>query len=238
MRSTFRRSARTVSEALVWYHFLPLHSPAGESWYYIFQSSGAEQITNDLDILVARMRSPRECLKTISRDMEGLRGSILDLGYSVPDSIRGVLEEAYRGAHAYLHYRQCSLDAADDELSLALQAVRETLLCDASLLTYSLKNLQLITNRARIARRRGDWPCMTQCLTICERMLAGDAPLHCGGTSKIYLRDVCSFFQGIEPVDDLDAEALKLLADHESLAKGFRYAIASVWNSLQIANDY
>jgi len=238
MRSACRRFARTVPEALVWYHFLPLHSVAGERWYYVFCSSGAEQVAKDLDVLVARMRSPGECLERASRDLERFRCLILDLDRSVPASIRGILDEAYRGALAYWHYRKSSLDAADSELELALQAIHETLLCDASLLTFSLKVIQLITNRARVAKSRGDWPRMVQCLTTCEEMLVGKVPLHRGEGSLIYFHDVYAFYQGIQPTDAIEAEALRSLASPESLARGFRHTMGSVWNSLQIANDY
>jgi hypothetical protein len=238
MIDTARRSARSIHEALVWYHFLPLGSGAGERWYQTFQASGAEQIGLDLDVLVARLRRPEPCLEAASRELALLRRSILDLERSVPPSVRGVLEEGYRGAFAYWQFRRGDLDAADGELTLALLAVRETLRSDPFLLTFSLKNLQLITNRARVARRQGKWAAMLRCLEDCEEMLAGCAPLHCDGRSAIYFRDLCSFYQGIEPADELDAQALQVLASPVSLAMGFRSAIHSVWGSFPIANDY
>jgi len=238
MKTTARRCARTVPEALVWYHFLPLHSAHGERWYQAFHSSGAEQIGSDLDGLVARMRRSSDCLEATSRDLGAVLDSMIALSPSVPVSIQGVIEEAYRGALAYLHFRQGSLEAADGELELALAAVRETLRSDEALLTFSLKNLQLITNRARVARNQRDWARMNGFLDTCHQMVADCAPLHHCGTSAIYFRDVCSFYQGIEPADAVDVKALEILSNPETLAGSFRQTIKSLWASLHIANDY
>jgi hypothetical protein len=149
-----------------------------------------------------------------------------------------VLEEGYRGALAYWYFRGGDLDAADAELSRALVAVDETLRSDRTLLTFSLKNLQLLTNRARIARRQHDWPQMITFLERCEQMLAGRDPLYVGDSPSIYLADVCSFYRRVEPVSEIDTRALEILAHSESLASGFRRAIASVWASFHVANDY
>jgi len=238
MKTIARRCARTVPEALVWYHFLPLHSEHGERWYQTFVASGAEQISADLDSLVARMRRSGDCLEAISRNLDAVRDTMLDLGSAVPFSIQGVLEEAYRGAHAYLQFRRGFLEAADSELALALAAVHQTLRSDETLLTFSLKNLQLITNRARVARNQRDWARMNQLLDTCHQMLGDDAPLHQCGTSTIHFRDVCSFYQSIEPEDAIDVKALELLANPETMAGSFLKAINTLWTSLHIANDY
>jgi hypothetical protein len=239
MKTTTRRCARKVSEALVWYHFLPVHSEQGELWYQTFHTSGAEQIGYDVDVLVARMQDRScNCLEAVAQDLAAVRESILALGRSVPASMRGVMEEAYRGVLAYQYYRQGFLERADRELELALAAVDEALRSDQILLTFSLKNLQLITNRARVARDRRDWARMEGLLETCRQMIADRVPLHQGGASAIYFRDVCSFYQGIEPADAIDAQALEILARPESLALSFRKAIGSVCNALHVANDW
>jgi hypothetical protein len=238
MKTSIRHHARTVAEALIWYHFLPHYSENGESWYQIFDASGAERIAFLLDDLVDRLRHSREGLEPASRRLASIHDSILALGRSVPASIRGVLEEGYRGALAYWYFRGGDLDAADAELSRALAAVDETLRSDRALLTFSLKNLQLLTNCARIARRQHDWPRMIALLERCEQMLAGRDPLHLGDGLPIYLADICSFYRRVEPATEVDIRALEILVHSESLAAGFHRAIASVWASFHVANDY
>lgn len=238
MALTTRQLARTVKEAFVWYYFFPVVSEVGENWCEVFHSSGGEDIIKQCDILVARMRRPEECLDTVLRDLEEVRASILRLAGTAPPSIQGVVEESYRGAIAYWHFRLGSLDAADAELVLALNAVEQALSSDKFLLTYALKNIQLITNRGRIARRQRNFALMAMHLDTCERMLSGDIPIHGRGTSAIFMDDVCSYYRNIEPATDLDAEALVLLSDPKLISMSFRHAIYSVWKSLHIPNDY
>jgi hypothetical protein len=239
MKTTFRRCARKISDALVWYHFLPAYSAHGEFWYKTFQSSGAERIGLEFDLLLARMRRSSECLEAASRDLEVVRESMGFLvNPSAPHSVRGVLEEAYRGCLAYLRFRQGALEAADSELEAALEAVRETIRSDEALLTFSLRSLQLITNRARVAKKQRDWTKMNEFLEVCRQIIANHEPLHSCGTSNIYFRDVCSFYQRIEPADAVDAEALEILATPGSLARVYQLAIESVVDSLLIANDF
>jgi hypothetical protein len=238
MKTTMRRHIRKASEALVWYHFLPTHSEEGELWYQIFHASGAEQIGYDLDTIVARMQDRSGCLDAAARDLASVRDLIISLERSVPASIQGVIEEAYRGAFAYLCYRRGDLESADRELALALGAVHETIRSDKMLFTFSLKNLQLLTNRARVARDRRDWARAKEFLATCQKMIEDCIPLHAYGAATVYFRDVCEFYQGIEPADALDAEALEILAKPEALAGSFRTAVSAVWNALHVANDY
>lgn len=239
METTCRRCARTIADALIWYHFLPLHSTHGMVWYQVFQSSGAERIGLEFDHLVARMRRPHECLATISRDLEAARQSMLRLvSSSVQCSIRGVLEEAYRGSLAYLRFRQGSLESADGELEVAIETVRDTIRSDATLFTFSLRIPELVAHRARVAIKQRDWAKTNRLLDDCRRIITGDAPLHSDRAKNVYLQDISSFYQSIEPGDALDAEALEILAKPGAIARDIQRTIDIVVNSLRVANDF
>ncbi|WP_152629523.1 hypothetical protein [Haliangium ochraceum] len=200
---------------MTWYYFVKRTSPAGQEWYTQYTSSGCEALAQDLDICVDLLR--RNQLEAgaakLAESLETLR-SFERAGLPVP--VLGVVQEAYFGANAYLHYRRGSYAAAHESLDAAAHYIAQVVEQAPFLVTFTVKCYDFCLHRARIERCEHRWSQMHSYLQHGREMLLGTRPLCTLSNKSVFIGEVERFYQAANAINPLESEALSKLRDRDA----------------------
>lgn len=214
------KKASKVSEAMVWYHFVPRSSPEGAAWYEQYKASGCEDIAILFDTGVAMMRKRQVA--------EGK--ALLDKGYRqleetgrrhLPRSVYGVAEEGYWSGIAYYHYHVEQFEQARQALDSAQRIVNAAISEAPFLSTFATRCHDLCLHDARVSRGLRQWRDMWSFIQQAREMVRGERPLCQPSWGSIYMEDALSFFRAVEPENDVEREALGYLLDEEKSLTAF-----------------
>lgn len=214
------RQASTVSEAMVWYHFVPRSGPEGAAWYEQYQASGCEAVAMQLDTGVAMMRKRQVNEGKALLDESYLRLKQLER-QSLPRSIYGVAEEGYWGGLAYYHYHVEDFEQARHALDAAQQVLRETISEAPFLKTFATRCHDLRLHYARVARGLRQWQDMWLFIQQARQMVRSERPLCEAGWGAVYMDDALAFFRSAQPGNAVEQEALGYLLDQEKFLSTF-----------------
>jgi hypothetical protein len=201
------RKASKVSEALVWYHFVPASGPEGAAWYAEYRDSGCEALAQKLDVSVSLLRQRR--LAEGQTLLDSCRSTLEQLGrQGLSRSVHGVVEEAYCTAQAYLHYHNEQYAAARQALDEGQRVLQEVVTEAPFLIPFAIRCYDFCLHYARVARGQRDWPLMWESIQRGREMVKSQRPLCEMENGSISMDDVEAFFRAVKPADEFEREAL------------------------------
>lgn len=232
-----RKKATTLGEALLWYHFIPASSPAGNAWYRAYRESGCEALAQKIDVSVSLMRQRKlaagwslldEC--RVALDAPEVQ--------RYPRHVLGVAEEAYFGALAYHRYHHGEYAAARDALNAAAERIVEVVTEAPFLTTFTVKCYDFCLHRARVARGERRWAEMWRCIEAGREMVTGRRPLCDTRRGAIFIGETEAFYRAARSTDDLEREALDRLLDRGSILAIFEKRAVGATMPPGIVVDY
>ncbi|GMU07993.1 hypothetical protein [Corallococcus caeni] len=209
-----RRQASKLTEALVWYHFVPAGGADGAAWYEEYLGCGGEQMGQRLDVAVAMLRQRR--LSEGRALLDECRQRMDALGAQrVSASVRGAVEESYWASQAYAHYHLNEFEAARKALAEGQRLLASVLEDAPFLVMFATRCYDFCLHLARIARNERRWDAMWSHIQEGREMVRGERALCQLSQRGVYIQDAEAFLSTVSAQDVIEVEALQVLLDRE-----------------------
>ncbi|CAM3113618.1 hypothetical protein G4177_15100 [Corallococcus sp. ZKHCc1 1396] len=221
MSSRVQRKALRLTEALVWYHFVPRASSEGAAWYEEYQRSGCEHLAQNLDIAVGLLR--RRKLAEAKAMLDDCGRQLDSLGQTGIDRcVEGAARESWWTSLAYFHYHVEDHAAAQRALYTGQQVLADVVEQAPFLVAFSTRCSDFCLHFARIARSEQRWSEMWDAIQRGREMVRGEQSLcQLKTRPDVFMADAQAFFDSVAPENDVEREALRILTDRDGMLRVF-----------------
>ncbi len=190
---------------------VPLCGPKAERWLHAFLGSEYERLANDTFEAIQRFRRHDH---TAGRALlEGVEHTLQTHQGDAPAAAH-IVRRWHLSARAYYHYLCNDLEAAEQDLNDAERELGAAITLHAFLLPLIEHCVDFRIQRARIARRRHQWPDVRRHIGIVRSLFADERPfLQLPNGIELFLHDLRAFYQRLSLSDSQRDDMRSILDD-------------------------
>jgi hypothetical protein len=193
-----------------WLHFVARSGEQGRSWAAAYKrhlplfNSSVEALE---DLRSGRLEAGEQRLRRLREDLRSLR-------FSLPPSVRHVLERWVHGVEGYRQYRRGRWSEARESMFRAHRAVTAAVSRQRFLMPLAHHCHEFCLHQARIARNQRDWEAMERAIDNARAMMDGHRPLcRPKPDPPVYITTLAELYENLAPLSEAEQSATRFFFD-------------------------